>query len=291
MNADVLAALPELSWAGLPPIPSDVKGYEWSHALAERRYPYVDGAGHDHTGRDPITVTADLFFHSTVDEAAIPSKWEGWREALLSGADHELVHPLLGQFRARVQRVQGDLSAMIRSGTTLTVTWVETIDDPTVATVFQAVEITLGASAAAAQRATDALGIEWPDGAPDTTISGAIAQVEGAIASVELTVGGVANQVMGAIDSMIGVAEKLTDPAAWVAVELLQGLWLQVDAAVRTARLSARPTATATIERDTTLDAFAAARGNTLEEIQGLNIFALRSPSVPRGTTLTYYSA
>src|SRR5262245_51552162 len=90
-QANVIGQLPELTWRGLDPVPVEDASYDFSHDQAERRYPYVDGAGHDHTGRGPIRFTARLLFHNTLQADLYPHTWEEWRAALFDGASGELV--------------------------------------------------------------------------------------------------------------------------------------------------------------------------------------------------------
>jgi hypothetical protein len=58
--------------------------------------------------------------------------------------------------------------------------------------------------------------------------------------------------------------------------------------AKRLARV-ARATKAIVLAQDTTLDAFATRTGNTLNEIMGLNVQAIRLPVAKRGTTLRHY--
>lgn len=305
--SDVLAGLPELSWRGLK-VACDVGAFDVEHRQAARAYAYVDGEGHDNTGRGAIPIPATLFFLDTVQADAM-EQWNRWLPELLDGAAGNLVHPLLGPIRARVLRWRANVTALVRSGWAVDVTWLETIDDPTKSTIFALVDATLQATAEAAEEAADAYEISYPTGvatasgtrtgelpeqltgATTTTLTGAIAALHGELFAASLGVAGFAAQVAGKVATMVDQAEALTDPGAWVAVDLLQRVWLQLhDIAESAARLSPRPVAKRTIERDTALDAFAASVKNTIDDMAGLNPWALRFVKVPAGNTLSYYT-
>lgn len=311
--SDILAGLSELSWNGLK-VACDVGAFDVEHRQAVRAYAYVDGEGHDNTGRSAIPIPATLFFLDTVQADAM-EQWNRWLPELLDGAAGDLVHPLLGPIRARVLRWRANVSAQVRSGWAVDVTWVETIDDPTKSTIFALVDATFEATAEAAQEAADVYQISYPRGVSVATVTSTgeipeqftdaseptllselsalqnkLAVFQGDVFSGSIQAAGLAAQVAGKVATMVDQAEALTDPGAWVAVELLQRVWLQLhDIAQSAARLSPRPIAKRTIKRDTALDAFAASVKNTIDDMAQLNPWALRFVKVPAGNTLTYF--
>ncbi len=288
-SADVLAALPLLTWRELT-APVILAPIDFSHSQAERRYPYIDGAGHDNTGRDPLKFQVRLCFCETVEAGSFTGRWPAWREALFDGSSGPLDHPLLGKLRARVLTGHVDLKAEVRSGVFVDVTFTETLDDPSLPTAFTGADFALDQTTTAASEAAAQLGIYYPDGEATTTLAAAFKLLKGALFSASITVGAAISQVLGNVDAMIASVELLDDPGTWVALDLLTQVYAGLlDLKVRAERVVARAVGSLVVPT-TTLDAFATQQGNTLAEVMGLNVQALRSPIVPRGTTLFYYT-
>ena len=93
---NIIAQLPLLSFKGLEAAPYDDVSFGWSHTQVKRLYAYIDGAGHDNTGRDPIGTTANMFFLNSPPEDAFPDLWNQWRDVLFEGSLGQIVHPGLG---------------------------------------------------------------------------------------------------------------------------------------------------------------------------------------------------
>jgi hypothetical protein len=183
-----------------------------------------------------------------------------------------------------------DLTAQYRSGARVTVPWEESIEDLTEQPQFETASVDLGSAAKNADQQCAKFGISYPDGQGATSLFDMVNQIEGALFSLSLSVNGLLNRALGAVNFMFDAVEALNDPSTWPAADALlqtfNALRATADKIARAARTTAKTTTTA----ETTLDAFATSTGNTLQEIQGLNLFALRSPLVPKGTTLTYYT-
>lgn len=286
--SDVILSLPLLRWRGLP-AHCESAPLHGQHDQAERRVPYRDGAGHDHTGRAPYTTQVRLWFVETIGSYGdLPA----WLEAVEDGSSGELLHPLRGKFQARVLTWDIDLNASNRGGVPMDVTFTETVDDYDDIKALGTLDISPSDVAEAAEQACDALGIEYPDGQNETSITEGLDAIEGGITSAGLSVGGKINQVSGAINSMISTVEDLDDPMAWPALDSLMLLQSTLaDLGRKAEKLAPRPTATKRTQNDTTIDAIASSVGNTTAEIMGLNLALLRSPTVPKGSTFTYYKS
>lgn len=300
LPSNVVAALPELQWRALSPVPVEEAPYEFAHEQAERRYPYLDGAGHDHTGRHPIKITAKLLFLNTLAPKLYPAAWQDWRAALLDGSAGDLVHPDLGRLRARVLSGSVRLTAQARAGITVDVVWVETIDDPSKApSALERTSVSLAEAAANADRACSALGIHYPriQEPPSTSITGAFKSLMGSFFSAKLSFFGGINQVLGAVRQMSDAVELLASTDGdllnpnhrWVALYNLhlveEGLLAMLDRA----STPARPVGSLVLEQSTTLDAAVKRTGNTVAELIELNPLALGKPSIPAGAVLRYY--
>lgn len=291
--ARVTQGLPALSWRGLK-APCDVADFDFSHAQAGRSYPLIDGRTHDWMGMDALPIKARLYFLNTVQINSFPVNWDLWRDALFDGASGDLVHPVLGELRARVMGGSVKVNAMQTAGVVVDVSWETTNDDLDTFTIFESTAVSVSGAAYAAQAAASSLGIDYPDGENEgLSLLDAVNAVESALFSAQLSTSGALNKVTGKVEQMIEAAQRITDPSAWVAIANLQTVWGRLkdiqDKIVNRA-VGARPTKSETLSSDTALDAFASLHGNTMTEIVELNPSALAKPVVPKGSTLTYYA-
>ncbi len=291
---NVIAALPKLRWRHLEAPPYDVLGFEWGHRLPVNVVPYVDGDMHDGTGRESYGLKARLYFCNGIEGRAdlFPKLWnEQWLPALLDSSSDELNHPIVGPIRARLKHVGGELVAKVRSGIIVDVQWVETVEDPEEPTLLFTNELDVGALAQAADDAIESLDIPYPDGTFSTSFLDAINSIKGELFSVSLSVGGALARVVNTVNSLIDTVTALNDPSSWMALSTLRSLFYSLrELGRRIAAITARATASRTLTEDTTLDAFAVSVGNKLQDVMGLNLSALRTPIVPKGTTLLYYT-
>ncbi len=306
-DANIVASLPVLGWRGLPTPPYDLVTFEFENELAPRSVAYTDGEGHDDVGRKSFPMTARLYFLNTLGEKArmFPDLWELWKENM-DGRPGDFVHPILGPLRARVKGAKGELRSTSRSGVIVDITWIETIEDPAVGAVREFILETDPATLASVADTMGApLGIRYPvssainlggaafptpgGGVQPTSLLQAFNQLRGDLFSAKLMLSGGLAQLTGIVSGMIDAAEALKSARAWPLVDVLTQLWSSLrNMAKRLARV-ARATRAVVLTRDTTLDAFATAHANTLNEIMGLNIQAIRLPVAKRGTTLRYY--
>lgn len=286
---DIRIDLPDLKWRGLDPVPALVKAWTFSHDQPQRRYPYVNGAGHDWTGRGPIQMTATLYFNSPM----IPDPfgaWIKWREALLDGSPGDLVHPTVGEIRAVVIGGTADEEPNARNNFQVTVNWEEHTDDPEAENDLNNQDLTILQAAEEAEAAAAAFDIVWPDGSYEDSLTDCVSQLEGAAFELESGISSYADKVSGTLDGMVSAASLLTDPLSHPAFDGLVGVWDKLTRIKDKAAKTIRSTSSRIVSSDTTIDAFAKSVKNTTEEIQNLNPTALRFPVVKKGTTLTYYT-
>lgn len=289
----IIDGLSLLTWRGLQAPPYDNLPFEWTNSLAPRRVPYVDGTMHDNTGRESFPMRARLFFCNGLDgrNDLYPDLWEEWRDALLDASPGDLVHPILGKLRARPLHVGGELKASIRSGVIIDVTFIETLEDPTRPTQLLAGNVSTAAVAAAADQSASAFGIAYPDGSYSTSILGAFKAISGSVFSLELSVNGAINQVLGSVSSMIDSVDMLDDHDTWSARDNLVSAWHAFkELGDKIGVLQSRGTSSVVLQSDTTLDQFATSVGNSLSDVMGLNLAALKAPKIKRGSTLRYYT-
>lgn len=294
--ADAISTLQQVSFDGLPEVPCQFVGLDWAHSLPARQYPYVNGDGHDWTGRRSSTIQVKLFFLNslTLEQPGIqlfPGVFSQWLERLFDGSAGNLTHPVRGNIRARVMGGSAPLTSEVRAGAIVDVTFVETLDDPEQQIPFVGPQSSVEASALAAQAACDAVGVEYPDGeldAPDLIT--AVRQVLGEIDSTATEAEGRISQLQGAVVRMLDDAEHLNDHNAYAAVDNLTTLWaslqqLKEHLPVKLQRAVGDGIAAANV----TLDRLARQHGNDLQDLMNLNPTLLRLPVVPKGARYRYF--
>jgi prophage DNA circulation protein len=293
---DALSALPQITFDGLPTVPCQSMSITFGHTLAARSYPYVDGDGHEHTGRKSHVMEVRLLFVNTLglEQPGVilfPDIFNQWLARLFDGKAGNLEHPILGNLRARVMGGTVPIVAEVRSGSIVDVTFVETLDDPTQAIPFTGAQ-SVTAAAALAEQSAAAVGISYPTGEPlEVSLSDAFASVAGQLGSLATSVSGKINQVRGDVEDMIEAAESLQDHAAYAAVDNLTAAWdVLVTIAESGPIKTSRAKAMGTTQSETTIDAIADAVSNSTQEIIDLNPTLLRRPMVPKGASFTYYT-
>lgn len=292
---NVLLGLPLLQWRGIESPPYDLANFRVKHNQSPRRFPYVDGAGHDHTGRDEIPMSFRLHFINTLAPGAavqlFPDLFEQWQEALLDGSSGDLRHPIRGPLRARVQDFEVDIDAKkSMAGGWITVNFTDTLDDPAEQTQFQPLENNITALAEAADSALEATGIEFPEGVGEP-LADLLQQTEGFLFSSTLTIGGVINQVKGQIQQVVDTLDAVDNAANLAARDVVTQLYgALLDAQDALGAGTSRATSEVTFSFVTTLTAVATEVDNTVEELMGLNTGLLRSPSIPAGTAIKFYT-
>ncbi len=295
MSAEnIVAEMPPLRWRQLGFAHCSSASYDFAHDQASRLYPNVDGEGHDWTGRRSIVVKVRLHFLNTMfgdTTEQYPTNWNIWRPALFDGKPGLLQHPDLGEFDAVVLDGHVEIVAQTRSGVVVDVTFAEHVEDPEISFQFAKASADPGAAAAGADAAIKHFLQPYPDGMAETDFFEAWASIKGQVFSIGVSLNGMVNRLQGHVTSMINDVESLNDPSTNPLTSALLGFWGSLQDFKKNAeRLTARTTATRTLTADTTLTAFATLVGNTLNEIMGLNLQALKTPTVPKGTTLRYYN-
>lgn len=289
----IVRDLPRLQWRGLDAPPYDVVTAEFAHDQSARGVPYVDGEIHDWTGRKSFKFTVRLFFlNGLINEPNhFPDTWNDWRDALLDGSADTLVHPILGPVLACVDGGKFEVRSSVANGIIVDASFSESLDDPAGPQGLIVPSVDPGALALAADTSAAVFGVTFPSGKGFTSLLDAWNAIKSGLFSASLTLTGQLNQIMGITASMIDAIDVKNTAAAIAAYDNLIAFWTSLKNTSDKVASANRPTAKKVLRQDTTLDAFADTVGNTLVEIMGLNLQALRLPSVSRGTTLTYYTS
>jgi len=291
LAVNVIGDLPQLKWRGLA-APCESATYSGSHSQAERRYPYIDAAGHDWTGRDPYQFAhVRLHFLNTIKPGDwYPAQWNSFREALENGDSGALEHPDLGTVRARVVSWEVALTAQNRGGIVVDVSFVETVDNLDERVVYLGPDVTPTAVAEAADDAMATLGVPYPDGTGSTSLLDGIKSIEGQLFSATLSVKGAINQMVGTVEGLIKTVNAINDHVAYLLYGHLITLWNALQQMGKSVVETQRATAVFRVVNDTTIDALGRELGNTVQELIGLNLSLVNRPNVPPGTNVRYYT-
>lgn len=289
--ANAITELPVMSWRGIPAPPYDVAGYSGRHDQAPRNWPYIDGAGHDHTGRSQFQCTFKLYFINTLVFDAFPDLYNDWVNAVVfDGSPDKLKHPLLGELDAVPVDFSVELVAGVTAGVIMNVTFEETVLDPNVQLEPKSVQANLKAMAAAADSAGAELP-DYPDGVRTDDLLDTLDQIESSIYSLRTSVDGLVNQGLGIINGALDNLEQLQDHAQWATHDLFVNLYNGIkDLGERIGARTQRQTSLYLVSSNTTLDTVATEVDNTVGELMTLNPTLLGKPDVDEGVEVVYFS-
>lgn len=290
--AHVIRSLPKLRWRGLS-APMESAPVDFAHAQAERKAYGIDGAWHDHGGREPLSIKVTLHFINTLFGGTLwfPNEYNKWQKALFDGSPGKLRHPILGEFDAVVLNGSVSLDPRQLGGVTVTVTFAETLVDVTKPNELKTAEVDVKALAKQVLQDAGNLGINFPSGILSTSLFDAIDSFLGSIASAQMTVSGYGNQIAGGLEDMIERVELVTDPKSAPVYDNLLILWDTVKTRANEAeKLAARSTQKRQIKSDATFDVLAAEFGNGVEDLMNLNPVLIKFRVIPAGTTVAFYT-
>jgi len=289
---DYLSNLQEITWNGIT-APCLETSFDGGHDQAERKYPYVDGAGHDNTGRNPYVVRATLVFNNSVAPDLLPARLERWLQALENGGIGYLEHPMLGNFAARVQTWNARVDpSQDRGGIRLDVQWTESLVDPTAVNVrTQGNQLSYKGFGYSLDQALEDIQYEVPTSLGSSSFEGALNKME-QLPRESLEFQREADRIASISDTItvdLAVRDVLRElPVQWLSEGLTMALRAQA-ATASTQRL--RNTQQRTLPYDISLDSFAREMGNSFEDVLGLNVSLVTSPIIKAGTTLVYYGS
>lgn len=266
---------------------------DFSHAQAERKAYGIDGAWHDHGGREPLSIKVRLHFINTLFGGTLwfPNEYNKWQKALFDGSPGKLRHPILGEFDAVVLNGSIDLSARQMGGVSVDVTFVETLLDVTKPTELKTAEVDVKALTKQVLNDAGNRNINFPSGILSSDLGDAINSILGSIASAQMTVSGYANQIAGGIEDMIERVELIADPKVAPLYDNLVLLWDTLKTRASEAeKLSARSTQKRELDVDSTFDAMATKYGNGVEDLMNLNPQLIKFRVVPKGSIVTFYT-
>jgi hypothetical protein len=292
----VIHGLPRAKLSGVRSPEYDTAGFDFSHDHGERRWYRVPRGAHRWTGIAPESLPFTFYFLNSIEKGAFPGLWNQWWPLLQNGEPQPMVHPILGPILVVVRSGSVKLEARNTSGIVVSVNFTRTVIDPADDQDTEATKASVSELAAKADAALVDSGIPYVPSMPEADFFDLLAQIDGLIVSAQLDALALVNEAKGYIETMVEFAEKgiaNADPrhGAAAAIDALIALWAGLtDTAEKLGARTSRKTAEETLAADTTLDGFAQAHGNKLEDVISLNVNALAYPTVPKGTVLTYYT-
>lgn len=287
---DWISDLQEIQWGSLF-APCLETSFDGGHDQAERKYPYVDGAAHDNTGRTPYSIRATLVFNNTIQSDLLPARLQKWLTSLENGKIDGLAHPVLGTFYARVMSWSASIDpSKDRGGITLQVTWVESLIDPTELSLrLPGMELSPKVYGKALDQAMQLTGYSVPDGLGFESFELSVNNLE-TLPKQSLDYSREAERIAGYADTVsleVAVKDLLRDvPVEWLSECLTMGLRAQ---AATGASQNYRNVQQIQLPNDISLDAFAKLYGNTFEDALGLNAGLVTGPIIKAGTSLAFY--
>lgn len=291
--ARVIQALPKLTWRGLFAKCEDAS-FSFSQTQVERSAYAIDGAWHDHARREAIKFRCKLYFINTLYSGGVvefPDNYNKWQAAMLDGSTGPLRHPILGTINARVESGDVSLAAQTTAGVVVNVNFTETLVDVTKGTVFEAPAVDIQKLAQQIGQDAGRFDIAFPSGILDRSLEDAIESLLGNVHAAQLTASGYATQMVGKVERMIAAVERVADPSVMPLYTNLVTLWDTLRTRAKQAeRVLGRSTSRYRAPEDTTLDAIAKDTGNDVAELTELNPALVASPTVPKGSIVTYYT-
>jgi prophage DNA circulation protein len=214
-----------------------------------------------------------------------------WWKALKDPSPGKMLHPVLGEVDVVVEDVDVEFVSRVTSGVIINVTFSTTLIDPEAVAEGADVSLSLKHLARTADTRRLQASIEMPSGVLETDLFTLIAQLDGFLFSLENQALGIINKCKNVIEDMVNFIDKrdLRQTVA-AARDALTSLWAALDELAQSVGKKLRPVGIIAVKNETTLDAFARDRGNTLAEVIELNPHAVLNPSVGAGSILSYYT-
>lgn len=286
----IIYGLPRGEWRGEIMPPYDVAGFDFSHRQAEIQFWGVDGAMHQWGGMNTTPMPFRFYFLNTLYENAFPDNWETWQKLLFDGRPGPLRHPLRGPVDAVVLNGKVDLKATATAGIIVDVTFTSTILNPNKSIAYT-LDVSVPEVAAAARAAAEVAPFKFPYGQSKQDLLAIIDEIHSLIYATDVAIQGTINTWQSKLGPYIALAEGQFPGTEYFAVyDLFVTLWGAVeDKKDKILQNLARTTAWSVASNQTTLDAIARERGNSVQDIMALNSSLLGSSYVPKGTAYLYY--
>lgn len=304
--SDPISRLQTIAWRGISFPIANLKT-EFTHDIAQHKFPGVDGARLEETGRGPLMVSCTALFYNVgtiwdisanTSQPLYPDVHKQFLIACADGSTGTLVHPELGDMDAKCASLSTDVQASRRDGVAVQVAWIEHTDDA--ATLGEASPLAFATQAAAdVDAALIALRLKSAALAADLanrkipSFSDLMRQVRATADTLTL----IQKQGAAIIPRMqydlrqtSESLERFTDQSghtAKAAVEALKAALLAVQASL----FVTKAVLYYVVPIDQTLGAIAGVTKRSIGELTRLNPALASVLAVPRGTVVRYPSA
>ena len=297
-----------LMWLGVKLYASEIET-SWSHRLAARVYPYVDGEAHDRTGRSALEVSATLHFLNTIEPGMYPRKFNEFLPLLLNGEGGTLSHPNIGKFNARNADGSYTITASTTAGVKLRVRWVESIKSADEPSQIVPSRSDVVSTAKALDDAMERMGRSYPDGMAEagTTFEDLVNQIGLLGFTFSLQLSGVVNQLRGNVLAVYNAEQLLCraaqnlddaardaiagDPFRWALETSCEAMLVQLNEVERSSTAGSRAVKTATAANDTSLAAMSIDLDADIADLIELNPALCGKILIERGTLVKYFEA
>lgn len=215
----------------------------WEHDVAEHLRPEQDEGRLESMGRRPLVVRATLLFNNTILPAAgdswvnrgplFPDQFVEYQKNCADRTTGPLIHPIFGQYFAKIISYSDTISASQRDGAKVTVTWKRTIEDEDDdEDLFSSIENMPSVLTAAAQLDAAKLSLpvatqmEDPDNLVETFLS-AVSRANNVVDQASLASrqdGAVFDRVLYRAEALGGAIERLKDARTWPAKNCISRL-------------------------------------------------------------------
>lgn len=294
MTQEALTAvqqLPIFAWGGASWPHYRALDCSFGAVHADHAYYQATGVHHQHTRDNPISLSLELLFYNSLQPDSFPGAYYDWIELLRTGEPRQLVNPLLGEYQAIIKgQVQCNLQGNKPSGGTITVSFESDLSDPDEPRIPTPIDLDMPTVAASVDQQLDEGGFPLPPtGGEQETMSDIFTELNTLRFTVDQELLGSAERARGIVQQVAAQVQAANDHAFYGLLDELSQLYEAATVLAEKAGVS-RPTRVVTTQNATTLFEFAERKGNTLQEIIELNVDALVSPVVKRGTRLAYYT-
>lgn len=273
------------------------------HDLAIHKYPDVDGANVEATGRDALSFTATIPFTNGIVPGKAerwgvlyPTQWRAFLKAFADRSTGVLQHPDLGLISCKPVELRATTSAERRGGTDVEATWIETEDAPTDTeslfagdspiTTAEIGALDLDASLGPAREVFPSLPTY------DVSFEEFMRSVTSATDQVSLLskrVAGKVDSITYRLNTLSASVDAARSPLLWPLRQSIERMRGSIPDVKKALGDSGKTLAFYTVPQDTTIAGLCVDTGAKVGDIVRLNRELLRSPVVKGGTVVRYY--
>jgi len=267
-------------------------GLEFEHDHVEHLYPDRDSGFIEATGRRPATYTFTAIFRNGLagfKSPPYPTEWRKFVGACLDRSTAPLVHPELGELKAKCKSLRTQWDPMRRDGVEVDVTFRETTDsEDELAAAFEKVASYPTADAGDLDNALGNISPtpKLPAPLPPSLLD-SLKQLSGAIQQAKLglgNVGGLISSYVGALDSLRQQLEGLGNPSTYKALASIDAMIVAL-LDIQTAPVTkSKPISQATVKADAPLASVASFFRMKLDDFLRLNPGLASKTTVSAGT-------